>query len=469
MKNWINTLVVIVVICGLGSSCNNVSGHTEATPTITVENSQMATLPPATLTPVNVNIARSNFDLSSWKIKPLQAGNDIKGSFIYISLDSFFVSGSTTDSLLLLDASSMQTQKIDLNYRVHAYDGILFSSDHAKLADRSDNRIFVIDQNGVQTYSLPNDNFLIDAYLKDGRIRLEHLWDNENGYEEGKGLALTYYIFDPTTGATQKNTAFLPNYRKGTALRYSLGMKYVLYRSSAYDKEAELTLFDLEKDKVVWVGPPKDENLVYLTDSHPNWLPNRNILNLQSLGPAWMPNADVLTALFLDKSTGQIKYYSISTEGDISPIADFDMSDIVNGVWSEAQASSVVNIPTWTPNGRYLITMGKEKDRGNSMYIWDSQENIVYKPCLPNETETIIPPEIIQYSDGSSFIVKLTFNSFIVPEERAYMGRAFKSYFLDPSKKIVYEIPSFNQAEGSANENDDVLKILFGWVNWEIP
>ena len=195
------------------------------------------------------------------------------------------------------------------------------------------------------------------------------------------------------------------------------------------------------------------------------------VLNREYLAPAWMPNADVLTALFLDKSTGQTKYYSISTEGDISPIANFDMSEIVNGVWSEAEASSVVNIPTWSPNGRYLITMGKEKekDRGNSMYIWDSQGNIVYKPCLPNETETIVPPVIMHYSDGSSFIVHLTFNSFMVPEEPAFMGQAFKSYFLDPSKKIIYEIPSLNQIGSPLNTNKNEIKIFSGWVNWQIP
>lgn len=468
MKKWVSILVATIILWGLVASCSAVSGSSDETPITTIENNSISTFPPATSTPVSVNLAEPKFDLSCWTIKPLSGGNEIQGSFVYFSPDSFFLPGATTDSLVVLDAGSMRTRRIDLNYRVHAYDSILVSPDYTKLVDESDNRIFFIDQSGVQKYSLPDDNFLINAYLNDGRVLLEHLWDNSDGYEEGKGLALTYYIFDPTTSAAQKHAAFLPNFQKdklgnGT-LRYSPDMKYVLYRSATSEEGVGFTLFDLKTNKVLWVGPPRDENLAYLVDSHPDWLPNTSVLNLAKMDPVWMPNSNVLGALFLDKTTGQTKYYSISTERDVLQISGFDMRDLIDSVWQGVGTASVIMPPVWSPNGRYLISAGKEKNGDNSLYIWDRQENTVYKPCLPDETSTIEPPAIMRYLDGPSFIVRLPFYAPIFP-----VGRTFKNYLLDPSQKIIYEIPDISQVGNSPNTSEDGLKILLGWVNWEIP
>jgi WD40 repeat protein len=235
----------------------------------------------------------------------------------------------------------------------------LSSPDFKKIAAWINTKFFVITPDDVQTYSTPD--FYLDAYLEDGRIRLYRRGDNDKGYEEGKGLTLEYYILDPATGKVQKNTAFLPNYHESDnrELQYSPDMKYVLYRSLSYEIEAEYTLFDLEKNKVVWVGPPRDNNLVYLVGSHLEWRPKEN---WAYLAPDWVPNTDMLRALFLDKSTGQTQYYSISIDGNISSIADFDMTDIVNGTWLQAGGAWIVNHPAWSPNGRYLLTMGKAKD-----------------------------------------------------------------------------------------------------------
>jgi WD40 repeat protein len=465
MKKWMNALILLMVVCGLSISCSKGSDYMAATPTTAIENRPTAIFLPTTARPMVVNPAGPKYDLSCWPIKPLQETKDIKGSLVY-TIDNPQTPGpNKTVSILALDVDSMKIKKIN-NFGPPE----LSSTDFTKIAAQLNTKIFVITPSKVQTYLVPSYSFKIGAYLTDGRIRLNSLMNDTNYDKNGKGLDLRYYILDTTTGEVQKNAVFLPNYYEddNRTLEYNPDMKYVLYRSLAYGTEADFTLFDLENNKVVWVGPPRDNNLVYLADSHLTWRPKEN---WAYLAPDWMSNTDMLTALFLDKSTGQIKYYSISTNGDISPIADFDMTDIINGTWSQAGGAEIVNHPVWSPNGRYLLTMGKakDKDRGNFMYLWDSQENIIYKPCLPNETETVLQPEIMQYSNASSFIVKLTFMAFVDPEDNQFQAQVFKSYFLDPAQKIISEVPDLNQVGNPLITNNDEINSLFGWVNWEIP
>lgn len=432
-----------------------------------------------TPSPIATNTLAPSIDSSCWPVKPLTETNDIKGSFVYLSADLFPNLTVKDQSLLILDTDTIKTRKIDVNYVIHG-DGMLFSPDFEKIANRDNKTIFIIAQNKVKTYSLPDGNFLLRDYLNDGRIRLEKIGDNDNNYKEGKGLTLTYYIFDPATGKAQKHIAFLPNYYESDYQepQFSHDMKYVLYRSLADETEAEFTLFDLEKNEVIWVGPPRDNNLTYLVGSHLEWRPEKK---WTYWAPDWTSNTNILTVPFLDKSTGQIKYYSISKEGHLSPITDFDMSDIVDGVWTGAGGSWGVNHPIWSPNDRYLITWGKDKEKsdyelfGNVMYIWDSLEKIVYKPCVPDEELTVISPDITTwYIDGSSFIIHLTFEegfSATVTHKpnKYFMGRGSVYYFLDLNKKIIYEIPDLNQAGSPTNPSNNTINGLAGWINWKMP
>jgi hypothetical protein len=473
----------LLVFALLAVSCNTKIPATTA-PSLLFTSLPPSFSPTTTPPPIATNTLAPNIDSSCWPIKPIQEADYVTGSFLYeepINLP-FVTPELKNTSLFAFDFSLLGTKRIDLNNRIQA--AIFISPDSNKLAYEQDAKIFIIDRKGVQAYSLPDNEFLIDAYLKDGRIRLKHLWDNRNGYQAGKGLTLTYYIFDPTTGTTQKNAVFLPNYYENgpgdSTLHYSPDMKYVLYRSSSYGIKAEFTLFDLEKNKVAWIGPPRDKKLVFLADAKPDWLHivnyrNAFLLNIQVADPDWLKNIDTLAALFLDTTTGQTRYYSISPSGEIARITDFDVRELIDGVWSQPESTFSLMSPEWSPNGRYLITVGTDKGaksyypgQANSLYIWDRQENIVYKPCLPNEIKTIIPPHIRQYVGDTSFIISLTFDSFAVPDDFAIMGRTSKIYYLDLDKKIIYEIPG-HLTESSANTNDNTLKGFLGWVNWKIP
>jgi roadblock/LC7 domain-containing protein len=467
MKKRVNILILSIIVCGLIISCNKGSENIAAMPTAAMESSPTANLHHDTATLAPLTSVEPKYDLSCWQIKPLQEAKDVKGSLIYSSTNiSNKQNGQLTTSIWALDVNSMTINKINGFGSPE-----LFSPNFKKIASQMNKKIFIITPDDVQTYSVPSFSFHVGEYLTDGRIRLNSLI-NDTNYEKDKGLDLKYYILDPANGEIQKNTVFLPDYYEtepgDRTLSYSPDMKYILYRSTAHETEAEFTLFDLEKNKVVWVGPTRDNNLVYLVDSHLEWQPQEN---WSYLAPDWMSNTGTLTALFLDKSSGQIKYYSISTDGNISPIADFDMTDIVNGAWSQAAGARIVNHPIWSPDRRYLLTFGKAKDKdiGNYAYIWDSQENIVYKPCLPNETGTVVRPRIMQYSDPSSFIVQLKLWSTLFPEDRSSDGLVSKNYILDPVNKIIYEIPDLNRIGNPFNTDGDEIAEFFGWVDWETP
>jgi hypothetical protein len=153
-------------------------------------------------------------------------------------------------------------------------------------------------------------------------------------------------------------------------------------------------------------------------------------------------------------------YYSVSIDGTITPITNFDGVDLGNttqmSIWAEP--------PNWSPNGRFLISAGSEQGDntpGYTLYVWDNQEKIGYKPCLPKERQIVLPHLTYWPFDGSYVIVTLTFSQ---------AGKYFpKDYILDLNHKIIYELPS-NHYKGEftglpSGGNNSFL----GWVSWELP
>lgn len=331
------------------------------------------------------------------------------------------------------------------------------------IAALSDKNIILISRDGAKYFPLPNSNVFIKDYLKDGRILLVDVQNRKDSYKENVGLTDIYYIFNPLTGETTKNSIFLPDLDTGRngysfTIQYSSDMKYVLYRSKHAVKESKyyvdkFTLYDLIRNKAIWVGPLREANLINSPDT--------------VLG--WQPNTNNLTALYSYMDTDTQNYFSISLDGKISPLTNFDglifLGNITNPIPSEW--SGWAESPNWSPNGRYLIFKGLQKEDkpsfgyGTFMYIWDNQEKIGYKPCLPDEREETSPTRTQWSFDGSYAIMNLTFGG---AGQYAYG----KSYLLDLGNKIIYEMPDDSQ-KGFESAYRDGYNALLGWVNWESP
>jgi len=435
MKIWKQLLIFLTILAGLCSSCSNGQPQSIA-PTATV-------FPVASTAANTPNAPITREDFTCWPVKPLEEGNHIKGSFAYAHYDSSANKHSAV-SYFIWDVSSFRSEKLNINKKMNITDRQL-SSDGNKIILLTKDELVFMSYDNVESFSLPektiNKNLTIKGYpSSDGRLLISEFGNYYNegdiDYKEGIGFTDTYYIFDPQSKSISTNTIFLPDlymdWEMWPVIYYSPDMSYVLYRSTPTNHREQFTLYDIEKAKIVWTTPPENSN----------W-------DIYGLGPHWMPNSEIITAEFIDQNTHLSNYYYISLNGKISSVNDLEY-------FSGSGISLYAPPLDWSLNGRYLVSSNY------STFIWDNQTKISYKPCLPNETDSIVQNMPIWSFDGSYFIVALTFLS-------SKGENIYKKYILDLANKTIYEMPeSVNQGEFSTLYKDGRNDFL-GWVNWEIP
>ncbi len=443
-----------MTLTGLNSSCSVATPESTATERPSTY-APSATLPPATPTPAATNAPFSQTDFSCWPLKPLHKGSKIKGSFIYVNYDN--TNNSEPKNVFAWDINSFRIMKINQdNSKLDLQDRGYVSPDGRNIAILLDGKLVLISQNGTQTFPLPKDGISIRAYLPDGRILMIDTQNRDSAYTEGVGVTDIYYLLNPATGEITKHDVFLPGFQQELhhifIIQYSPDMKYVAYKSTSTD-DNKFTLYGLEKKEVVWVGPELESNF-----KNGAWV-----------APAWQPNSKSLTNIYLDENGSN--YYSISLDGKVSPITNFHQTSVYN-TQSDAWWSGYAEFTNWSPNGRYLVFSGSQKDEpfqamGSSLYVWDNQEKMVYKPCLPNEMDRFQRQYFTNWSfDGNQFIVTLAFAS---PADIASSGKTLKSYIINPADKTIYELPDDNNRGEFSTIHSEGLNQLLGWVNWEIP
>ena len=434
MKTWKQLLIFMTILAGVCSSCSN-SQPQGIAPT--------ATIFPVTSTPTNTpNTPITREDFTCWPVKLLQEGNDFKGSFVYAHYDSP-VNKNRTSDYFVWNIRSFRGEKLEIDKRMDIVNSRV-SFNGSKITLLTKDELVFMSYDNIEAFSLPekaiNKNLTIKGYLSpDGRLLISEFRNYKEGdidYKEGIGFTDTYYIFDPQSRSISTHTIFLPGLYMDWEMRpviyYSPDMSYVLYRSTPTSHKEQFTLYDIEKAKIVWTTPPENSN----------W-------NIYGFGPHWMPNSEIITAEFIDQSTHLSNYYYISLNGKITPVNDLE--------YSPGSGISLYAPPLdWSPNGRYLVLSNY------STFIWDNQTKIYYKPCLPNEKDTIFQNMPIWSFDSAYFMVTLTFLS---PKGE----NVYKKYILDLANKTIFEMPeNVNQGEFSTlykgGRND-----FLGWVNWEIP
>lgn len=453
----------ITVFSGLMTSCISSSSDENTTELIDITHTPVSFV---TQMATSENIALSPFDFTCWPIKPFNEADTIKGSFIYAHFDSS--DRSEVSSVFAWDISSLRSMEITLEtsqLKSLIANGSI-SPDGKTVSVISGATLLLIDEDSVQSFPLQYNDISIEKYLSDGRIFLvsEDLKaDRKDSFINNEGITDTYYIFDPVTGETTKHTVYLPNFemgrRESISIKYSPDLRYVLYRSKHDVDESgyfvdQFTLLDLEQKEILWVGPSLGTDLV-------------------NIGvPGWRPNTNDLTALYFISNTDNTNYYSISLDGKVSLLTNFDeifssLSSVSMAVWAPS--------PNWSPNGRYLISKGQTKDdyialgHGTYLYIWDSQDNVGYKPCLPDERKNILPTPLIWSFDESYVVVSLVFAPSPTPTNVPSPGYVEERYFLDLINKVIYEFPDKDSRGEFFTRYGSGENVFLGWVDWAIP
>jgi len=446
------------MLAGLNDSCSAVTpeGTAPTMPSIDVSTATNSLATPPHVT----SAAISHFDSSCWPLKTLEESNAIQGSFIFANYPGRSIHES--NGIFVWDISSFRSVELIGASGLKLREGSYISPGGNFIANLSDKNLTLVSRDGIQLYSLPKEGELIRAYLADGRILFVNKQNRRSNYREGVGLTETYYILDPATGETTKHVVFLPNFQIGShevfIIQYSPDMKYVLYRSTSGEDDIKFTLYDLEKNRVIWVGPSRDANLV----------------NSAWSVPGWQADSSALTALYLNLNTDQVNYYSISLDGDVSPLTNFNGVSLYNTTQpNPSWWSGYAEPPNWSPDGRYLVSSGVQNGDnlldGTFMFVWDNHEKTGYKPCLPNERQRIFPHLIAWSYDGFYFMVTLTFMPSPSSTDIVLPGYISKSYILDLANKVIYEIPDENNRGEFATLYKGGVNEFLGWVNWEIP
>jgi hypothetical protein len=473
MKTWKFISLILVIIATVNNSCSTVTLEKS---TSAPSSSPSATIPPVTVTvtlaPTKTPV--SQIDSSCWPIKPLQEGNNIKGSFVFIHYAPFVEGvGRKIDSFFAWDLSSFKSEELNLDIAAieksigehRLASTVVGSTSGDKSIMVTENDIIFISRKSAEFISLTkaestDTNHLPSHLPAEGWFLINTFGDYKYG---DSGIEDTYYILDSNTKEISKHKLFLPNFEKwnqwqGLGIYFSPNMKYVLYRSTHIirDKiygEDQFTLYDIENNKVVWVIPPKDSDLV-LVGGDPHWIPNTNLL----------------TAEFGDRNTDKSNYYLITINGKISPLNDLDRTP--GKSIGAAQSGSTSD---WSPNGRYLVSSFPPT------HLWDSQAQTWYKPCLPSEdkSETGLIYQPIWSPDNSFFVAKLWFPFLPTPTPPGGRSGPNKMFVLDVVNKVIYEMPEsikpyYDMAESAIQEEFPTLykngsNAFLGWMNWEIP
>lgn len=448
------------VLVALGWICSGCAAPAEITPTqySTPQAPPMAT---ATLPPQYTPTPAVPFhaDLSCWQTKPLQAGNDIKGSLIlsYGSQYSYWDVSSFHGKNLIND------NNLGLNIPPPP-DGSFIPVDMPIDVFKDHKMILMYPDKQPITLDLPmGENYYGLTYLSNGEILVERYADlasapiDNKNYQRGVGYTVAYYIYNPKTDSLTSHSVLLPNFeffQYGAVYRayiaYSPDGKYVLYYSSLPGQEGKygFSLLDLQSNQIQWTVPDEPNKALGIGES-------------LVLMPVWKPDASSLTYIWnSDNESKNQNYYNISLDGIITQFTHFE--DIL------PHGYILYSQPEWSPDMRYLALQVEppSRPREPELFIWDDVDKTLLNPCLP--VSGMNSTHWYSWSFDSKHIA-LGLNSLPTP---APPGTTYSSrnFILDIPNKVIYELPNAKDMRDylKLSGNDFPYSVNF-WVNWEIP
>lgn len=371
-------------------------------------------------------------DLSCWPIKPLKEGEDIKGSIVFEGDNPAFA----------WDISSFRTQALEDNIDIASN---AISSDGALVARLpfSEDRLALISSKQTKFYPLPEGKYDGVRFLSNGLIMIGgDRYDLLDNYKQGAGFTDKYYLLNPATGILTEGSVFLSGFSTGSLLdlfpiEYSPNMDYVIYKTIAdNDQNYLIVQMDMKTGNVIWSGP---------------------------FMPIWKPDGKTLVYLSSKEEKDTFGYfhhdnlYSISEDAKITQLTQFDRKSL-SPLWGGL---------SWSPNGRYLAFQQTEPAL-SLFYIWDDQEKIAFRPCLPDENRAYPDYRTFWSFDNKHIFMRIAYPDLLaIPDPpESLTPKYYVDLILDMENKTILELPDDNNR---GEYTSYASRVPVGWVNWEIP
>lgn len=381
-----------------------------------------------------------------WPIKLLEKGNDIKGSIIFSSL-------SKNETSFAWDVSSFSTSKLD--YHSDAYS---VSLDGSLLATTltSENKVILVSTFETKVFPLnqplsDGKVYLGATFLPSGKVAIEVHSEEEDSIfytPPQSGYKVEYYLLDPNTGGMTYNSVLLPGFTLGTQLarfpiRFSPDRQFVIYKTTPLENGVvNYALMNVHTGQILWTG-----------SSMPYWKPDGNSLSY-------------LLGQGEKDSQGYFLYnnlFSLLKDGQSTQLTWFDRTMLV-------EPGKLFSQNPWSPNSRYAVFFGTSNKTLPTflLYIWDNQEKIAYRPCLPDELRAYSNYFVHWSFDGNHLLIRLVYPDSLpigdLPPHTHYLD-----LILDMTNQIIYTLPDEKerllQYELLAPDGAKIVD----WVNWEIP
>jgi hypothetical protein len=454
-KYYSRQFVILVILLLSGTGCTPSSG------TAAVETrSALKATPAMTETPSPQNTpteAPYHADLSCWQAKPLQAGNDIKGSL------TLYVMNPNDGSLDYdWDISSFHAIPIEEHPALDWLDlppGRNFVPTYTREKYVVKNVALKFPDKQPITLNIPQGSYLL-TYLLNGQIlvapnpNLTTYNDKSEIYQKGIGYTATYYLFGPKTEKVTKHTVFLPRFtylhRGGASwanIAYSPDGRYVLYRSELpdeYEKDG-FSLLDLQTNQIKWTVPESNREM--------------GMGDFRLLMPIWKSDASSLTYIWEDIRHGAQYFYNISLDGAIMRFPRFDFSS----------RGYILSSPQWSPDLRYMAFKVEKPNHPNEpeFYVWDDITKTLLSPCLP--VDGLTSGYYFDWSPDGKYITL----SLIYPDTSTPSGNPTfrtRNMILDIPNKVIYELPDSKTMYDYLKLSGDVFPYFARyWLNWEVP
>lgn len=425
-----------------------ISPSSQSMPTQTAVPSAIEVPPTAIPTP-SIPFTFVGWSSQCWTIKPLEKGSGIKGRMLFWNFEdqSNFVWDVNSFHVRKLEHGSLSPHDKISSYSISRDGSLLTALFQSDSESQKEYKVVLISPTQTKEYSLPQlperQYYRSAWFLPNGRIAIRISYSDEysiqamleSEYSPKTGYAYLYYLLDPVTGNLTLNSVLLKEFEFGSRLdrvpvEFSPDMEYVVFRTASYaDNSDKFALMNAKTGAILWTG---------------------------SYMPRWKSDGSALTSL------GD-NLYTLSRDGKITQITNFKEKKTFIGL------GVFHNVILWSPDARYVAFQEALPSINQLLYIWDDQEKVAYRPCLPDELRAYTDYYPRWSLDGKYLLVDIVYpDAPLSPNDDRTPPTHGLMVILDMENQIIYTLPDENNRGQYGLLAPNGASIV-DWINWELP